>query len=143
MNEQSAAQESIASRDLLASVWLLGVAFAAVLAGLALDANWRKLLRVLIAAPTYVCVLLTLFRVRGVAAASGGGLPPWPFCAAAAAAELASGWLRAGVAAHITFWVAPLAAVLIGGLHWLGLRYWRPLRERIMGRGRVGPRQAA
>jgi len=31
----------------------------------------------------------------------------------------------------MTFWLAPAAAVLVGGLHWLVLRYWRRLRARL------------
>ena len=118
-----------ARRDLLASLCILGFVVAAVLCGLAYDANWRKFLRISIAAFSYVAALLTLLRPKSRAAVSRGRLPFWPFAASAGACELASGWLRPGVPAGTTLWVAPLAAILIGGLHWLTLLSWRPLRN--------------
>jgi hypothetical protein len=118
-----------ARRDLLLSALLLALLFAAVLCGLAYEENWRKLMRVGLASFVYLCALLLFTRRwrKGAAAA----LPWWPFASAAAAAELSSGWLRTRVADGITFWLAPAAAVLVGGLHWLALCHWRRLRERL------------
>jgi hypothetical protein len=118
-----------ARRDLMVSVLLLALLFVAVLCGLAYEENWRKLLRVGLAASVYLTALLLLTRRwRKVTAAP---LPFWPFAVAAAAAELSSGWLRTRVADGMTFWLAPAAAVLVGGLHWFALRHWRRLRERL------------
>ncbi|HEX7318386.1 MAG TPA: hypothetical protein VF297_31055 [Pyrinomonadaceae bacterium] len=127
-----------ARRDLLASALLLALLFAAVLCGLAYEENWRKFVRVGVAASVYLSALLMLTRRwrRGTAAT----FPFWPFAVAAAAAELTSGWLRTRVADGITFWLAPVAAVLVGGLHWLALRYWRTLRERLTGHGAAAMR---
>ena len=121
-----------ARRDLLVSVALLALAFAAVLCGLAYEENWRKLLRVGVASSVYLSALLLLTR-RWRRAGAGAALALWPFAAAAAAAELCSGWLRTSVAPGLTFWLAPAAAALVGGVHWLALRRWRPLRERLTG----------
>jgi hypothetical protein len=126
-------QKSDARRDLLISLVLLGCVFLFVLGGLAWDENWRKFLRVLIGAALYVSILLALLRARSKSIKARDGLPLWAFAVAAAAAELASGWLRTNVSEGITFWLAPLAALLIGGVHWLALRSWRPLRQYITG----------
>jgi hypothetical protein len=117
-----------ARRDLNLSALLLALLFAAVLCGLAHDENWRKLLRIGLAASVYLSALLLLTRRwrRGASAP----LPFWPFAVAAAAAELSSGWLRTRVADGMTLWLAPAAALLVGGIHWLALRRWRRLRER-------------
>jgi len=117
--------------DLRSSALLLALLFAAVLCGLAYEENWRKLLRVGLAASVYLSALLLLTRRWREPAAKP--LPFWPFALAAAAAELSSGWLRTRVADGMTFWLAPAAAVLVGGLHWLALRHWRRLRERLTG----------
>ena len=125
-----------ARRDLAVSLVVLGFIIVLVLSGLAMDGNWRKFLRVLLAFLAYVTLLLALLRGGYRAAGAGAHLPFWPFAVAAAVAELVSGWLRPGMSAGITFSVAPAAALLIGGVHWLALRAWRPLHERILsGRG--------
>lgn len=116
-------------RDFLLSLAALGLVFAAVLGGLAYDENWRKLLRVLAGAAVYVGLLLSAWRWRR----GGEGRPPfWAFALAAGAAELASGWLRPGTHTLLTLWVAPAAALLLGGAHWLALSTWRALRARLV-----------
>ena len=122
-------------RDLSASIVLLALVVCFVLAGLALEGNWPKLLRVSIAATVYLTLLPLLLSSWRRRADSSLLLPFWPFASAACLAELASGWLRPGVPPYTTFWVAPAAALLIGGAHWLALRAWRPLRARIAVRG--------
>ena len=101
MGEAYQVQEQHARRDLVLSALLLALLFAAVLCGLAYDENWRKLLRVGLAASVYLSALLLLTRRWR------GPLPFWPFAVAAAAAELSSGWLRTRVADGMTFWLAP------------------------------------
>lgn len=122
-------------RDFRLSLGVFALIVASALCGLALDANWPKFLRVLLAFSTYSAVLLLLFRRE-----TPGALPLWPFALAAAAAELASGWLRPNATALLSPSVAPAAALLIGGLHWLTLRAWRPLRARITSPGRAAAR---
>lgn len=113
----------------MSSALLLAFLFAAVLGGLAYEENWRKFLRIGLASSVYLSALLLLMRRRRERAEAP--LPFWPFAVAATAAELSSGWLRTRVADGMTFWLAPAAAALVGGLHWLALRYWRCLRERL------------
>jgi hypothetical protein len=141
LNDTPERTDAQARRDLMLSVGLLALVFVAVLAGLAHEENWRKLLRIAIASSVYVAALLSLTwaSARGEAARTSQGaarasLPFWPFAVAAALAELSSGWLRPNVPAGTTLWLAPAAAFLIGGVHWLALKYWRPLRERLTGR---------
>ena len=122
----------LARRDLLLSVGLLALAFLAVLCGLAYEENWRKLLRIGLASSVYLASLLLL--TRRWRRAQGATLPFWPFAAAGVAAELSSGWLRTGVAPSMTLWLAPAAALLVGGTHWLALRHWRRLRRRLTAR---------
>ncbi len=119
--------------DFLVSMMLLGSILIFVLGGLAHDANWRKFTRISIASLTYSTILLTpLTKWSRDKRNAGTTLPFWPFAIAALFAELASGWLRPGMRPAITFWVAPVAALLIGGVHWLALHKWRPLREQIV-----------
>ena len=120
-------------RDFRLSLGVFAIIVASALCGLALDANWWKFLRVLLAFSTYSTILLLLLR-----RATPGPLPLWPFALAAGAAELASGWLRPDATALLSLSVAPIAALLIGGVHWLALRAWRPLHGRIR-----APRRAA
>jgi hypothetical protein len=120
-------------RDFRLSLGVVALIVASALCGLAFNANWPKFLRVLLAFSTYSTILLLLFR-----RATPGALPLWPFALAAGAAELASGWLRPNATALLSLSVAPAAALLIGGAHWLALRSWRPLRGRI-----AAPRNAS
>jgi hypothetical protein len=110
-----------ARRDLLASVALLGLVVALALIGLALDGNWPKVIRVACAAAAYVTILLSL--------ASRGAEPAryvW-FAAAGAAAGLVSGMLRPvpDLAPVLTVTIA--ASLLLGGVHWAAVRFWRRL----------------
>ncbi|HEX8852764.1 MAG TPA: hypothetical protein VF754_04715 [Pyrinomonadaceae bacterium] len=118
-------------RDLFLSLGLLALVFAAVLAGLAYEENWRKLVRVLIAAAVYLSILSAYGWLASLRRRASGGLAFGAFALAGAAAELASGWLRTGAADRLTLWLAPLAACLVGGAHWLALQNWRPLRRMI------------
>ncbi len=125
---------STARRDFVLSLIFMSLLVAFVLSGLALDANWRKLARVGLGFSTYLFVLLSL--VGGLRLFEKRRAPiPFPvFALSAAAAELASGWLRPTARSTVDFAVALAAALLIGGTHWLALRTWRPLRTRIVGK---------
>lgn len=114
-------------RDVMVSLAVLALIIVLALSRIALDENWRKVLRVSLAFLTYNAVLLAL--VRRVAKLSGR-LPFWIFAAAAASAELVSGRLRVDSRAS-DLALVPLAALLLGGVHWLSLRAWRSLRARI------------
>ena len=118
-------------QDVLVSLVLLALIIILALGRISLDENWRKVLRVSLAFLAYNAVLLALV---GRVARASVRLPFWIFAAAAGLAELVSGWLRVNWRPS-DLALAPLAALLLGGVHWLSLRAWRLLRARIeMGR---------
>jgi hypothetical protein len=122
----------VARRDMLVSVGLLAVIIILALSRIALDGNWQKVLRVSMAFLIYTAVLLVLARGRARFSAANSRLPFWIFAVAAAAAELSSGWLRPDWRASDVLAMPVAAALLVGGFHWVVLRAWRPLRERIV-----------
>ena len=119
------------SRDLLASLALLGVVVAIALGSLALDENWWKLARVALAASAYAALLLAGGRTR---ARGDRATPPRfrVFLLAGGCAGLLSGVVRPAPSVPETLALAVLGATLLGGLHWLALRRWRTVRERLM-----------
>jgi hypothetical protein len=132
------------SRDFLISLCVLAFIVVFALCGLAANANWRKFTRVLIAFLTYNALLLAFYaliktRLRSASTTATSHLPFWAFAVAACAAELASGWWRTNASASTVLTVAPVAAFLVGGIHWLALRSWRRLRERIVSADSVAP----
>jgi hypothetical protein len=133
---------SNAHNDLAMSLCLLAVIITLALGRIALDANWLKCLRVSLAFCTYLGVVLALLR-RGRFINAAGQLSFWPFALAAALAELVSGWLRPGASVSMTLEMAITAALLVGGVHWLSLRSWRLLRDKIERGGRANIRHAA
>jgi hypothetical protein len=122
---------SAARRDLLVSMAVFGFIIALAASQLALVGNWQKVLRISLAFITYSAVLLSLARYVSRFAVQGIHPPFWIFAVAGGAAEVASGWLRPDWSLSDTLTLPLAAAVLIGGSHWLALRAWRPLRERI------------
>lgn len=126
-----AATRSTARRDFVLSLILMSLLGAFALSGLALDANWRKLARVSLGFSTYLCALLSLVRGLKLFEKGRAHIPFPVFAVAAAAAEMASGWLRPTARSTVDFAVALAAALLIGGAHWLALRTWRPLRKKV------------
>lgn len=118
-------------RDLLTSLCVLAVLFASVLSGLAWEENWPKFLRVLIGFSAYILALLAALGLYDLIMKRRARLPFAPFVVAGAAAEISSGWLRPAATMPVDLLTAVAAALLIGGTHWLALRAWRPLRERV------------
>ncbi|HEV7843454.1 MAG TPA: hypothetical protein VGO69_07135 [Pyrinomonadaceae bacterium] len=118
--------------DMAASLCVLTLLIAFALSGLAWDENWRKLLRVLAGFSAYVIVLLSALGVHRLIAKRRARLPFRAFALAGAMAEISSGWLRPAARMPIDLLTALAAAFLIGGVHWLTLRAWRPLHERIV-----------
>ena len=124
--------QSAPARDLYASLLVMSILVAFALTGLAWDENWRKLLRVALGFAAYVVALVTAIRVYSLDKRERVSLPLWAFALAGAAAEASSGWLRPQARWSVDIPTVTMAALLIGGAHWLGLRLWRPLRERIV-----------
>jgi hypothetical protein len=118
--------------DFALTMWLLGLIIALALGRIALDGNWQKMLRVSLAFVTYSGVLLFLFQSAARKSCSIIRPPFRMFALAGALAELVSGWLRPDWRASDLLAMTPAAALLIGGLHWLVLRTWRPLRTSIL-----------
>ena len=130
--------------DLLLSIGLLAAIIILALTRIALFESWLKVLRVSLAFLTYGAVLLCLARViTRSSAVRSAQLPFWIFAVAAAVAELASGWLRPQWRPFDMLTLPLFAAMLIGGLHWLALKGWRPLQERIMAGRDLSGRSAA
>ena len=95
------------------------VGFAAL--GLAFDHNWLKLARVLLAAAAYAGVLVAAFR----ALAPRGRAPWWPFALAGAVAGGMSGMVRPGSDGRVLVTSVTAAALLLGTVHWIALRWSR------------------
>jgi hypothetical protein len=119
------------ARDLVASLCVLCLLIGLALSGLAWDENWRKFLRVFIGVIVYVMVLLSALGAYGLIRGRRAGFPFPAFALAGAMAELTSGWLRPTATTKVDLLMALAAAFLIGGIHWLTLRAWHPLDERI------------
>lgn len=121
--------EQNARRELCASLFIITLLVVFALSGLAHDENWRKLLRVSLGFSAY---LITLIAAIGVYSLRGRArLPFWVFAVAGALAEASSGWLRPSARVTVDVPTMLAAAALIGGVHWLALRSWRPVKERI------------
>jgi hypothetical protein len=118
---------TLARRDLLISLFIVSAIVAMALLRLAWQDNWQKVMRVSLAFVTYSALLMTFVRHF----AHLRQPPFWIFAVAAALAELASSWLRPDWRTSDMF-TMPVVAALIGGVHWLSLRSWRPLRRRIV-----------
>lgn len=132
-DEQSFTRASMMRRDLKLSLCLLGCIILLALSRIALQANWIKCLRVLLAFSVYSLVLIALQLKRSKRDSRAGvPLPFWHFALAAATAEFFSGWLRPDARPDTELLMIPTAALLVGGFHWLALKSWRPLRERIV-----------
>jgi uncharacterized membrane protein (Fun14 family) len=129
---QGGQDDSTRGRDLAASLCVLCLLIGFALSGLAWDENWRKFMRVLMAFAVYVIVLLSALGAYGLIRGRRARFPFWTFALAGAMAEISSGWLRPTATAKIDLSTALAAAFLIGGVHWLALRAWRPLYERIV-----------
>jgi high-affinity Fe2+/Pb2+ permease len=130
--KQSGHEGAISDSDMIASLCLLALLVAFALAGLAWDENWRKLLRVLTGFSAYIIVMLSALGAYRLKWKQCGSIPFWTFALAGAMAEVSSGWLRPTARTRVDLLTAIAAAFLIGGTHWLALRAWRPLRERIL-----------
>jgi hypothetical protein len=125
-------------------VMMLGILVFADVA-LALDDNWPKVLRISCAFLAYSTVLRVALRSArthdGMPEANAGGPAGatasessvkrrW-FMAAGLCAGLASGALQPVFEARVLAMQAVAAALLLGPMHWLGLRSWRRVAHRL------------
>jgi hypothetical protein len=132
-SHQTFTSTSMMRRDLKMSLCLLGCIVLLALSRIALQANWVKCIRVLLAFSVYSFILMALqFKRSEKESSAVVSLPFRHFALAAATAELVSGWLRPDARLDTELLMIPAAALLVGGIHWLALRSWRPLRERIV-----------
>jgi DNA segregation ATPase FtsK/SpoIIIE-like protein len=115
-------------RDLFRSIFILGAIVIFAIIGLIFDRSWLKAIRISIALSVY-CGFLFLVISR----LNRDAIPVWPFLCSAAAAEMASGWLRPEARNSIHFTVVA-AGMLIGLAHWIGLRLSSTINNRIRGR---------
>lgn len=120
--------ERQARRDLGWSIALIAVVVVLALVGLATDGNWPKILRVGLSFLAYAGTLEAWRR----AAAARPTLPFLWFASAGAAAGLVSGLVRPELHLSILLAGTVAATLLLGGVHWLGLTYWRRVRAAIV-----------
>ena len=115
-----------APRDgLRRSLLLLGVVIAIALAGLAIDGNWPKVLRVAAAAGTYAAALLVLARPGTDVSRRW-----WWFAVAGVCAGVASGLFRPEPGAA-SIAVDSGAAIVLATMHWMGLGLSEKVRQKI------------
>lgn len=111
---ESRASTSRYPPGLVPSLILLGAIVTLALLGLAWSGNWPKVLRVVLAAATYIALLLLLSRARSLRLAA--------FMGAGAAAGAVSGMARPETTPALIAASAFGAALLIAPLHWWALR---------------------
>jgi hypothetical protein len=129
------ASMSVLERDVIASLAGLGMVVVLTLIGLAFDGNWVKFVRVGVSFGVYTTSCLLLFR------AAGKQLRYWPFALSAALAAALS------VSVNVSFDIIPpeayartlmvaivAAAIFLGGVHYLGVRFWRRIVDAIAAR---------
>lgn len=128
-------------RELTASLAVSGVLVVFALAGLSLQGNWSKVMRVLLAWLTYGAVLLGMAWARQALFASEDRVPYWLFALAGAGAGVVSGLLHPAGSTRLVVVSGLLTAVLLGGLHYLVVREWRGIMARMAsGTGRASDR---
>jgi hypothetical protein len=116
-------------RDLESSLLLMGIIVVMAVGGLAVDGNWPKVARIATAFLTYLVVLLA---AQGAWGRRGEGSPYRFFALAGAACGLVSGLVRAEVEGAVVGAGVLAGALLLGGIHWVGLHGWRRLHSMTM-----------
>ncbi len=116
---------------LLESLLLLALVVAGALVGLALQQNWLKILRVASASLGYFTALFVAVRSPPARAKGPGVYPYWPFCLAGAVAGLMSAVVRPSTSLALIMVQVLGAGFLLGGVHWIALRWWSRVRSRL------------
>ena len=119
-------QRPAAPPGLPATLAVLAFVVGIAALGLALDRNWLKLARVLLAAGAYAGVLVTAFRRL----ASRARVHWRPFAVAGGVAGGVSGVVRPGIDVRLLLASIKGAALLLGSAHWLALRWWQRFVRR-------------
>ena len=120
--------------ELLISIALLTAVICIADVSLAFQGNWPKILRITLAAATYVFVLGVILRGTGRFGAPPARLPYWVFLAAGAAAGVVSGIVRPDATVGLAVAQAVLTPLLLGTFHWVALQRWAWVRARITAR---------
>jgi hypothetical protein len=119
-------------RELLASLAVLAAVFAFALATLAAQGNWPKVLRVSVAACSYLALVAALAG-RWWPASAARSCPYWVFAVAGAVAGALGIALRPGGVPPLVVAVgAASGAALFGAVHWLALRTLRRTRAALL-----------
>ena len=121
--------------ELILSIGLLTAVIMIADVSLAIQGNWPKILRVTLAAATYVAILGMTLKLTGRFGAPPSRLPVWTFLVAGAAGGLVSGVVRPEVSAPVVIVSAVLTPTLLGTFHWIALRRWSWIRARLARRG--------
>ena len=117
--------------ELIVSVGLLTAIIMIADVSLAIQGNWPRIVRVTLAAATYVGVLGFVLKSMGRFGASPAKLPLWVFLAAGAAAGLVSGVARPELPSSVVLVSIMLTPTLLGAFHWVALQRWSWVRARI------------
>jgi hypothetical protein len=117
--------------ELIGSLALVAILASGALLGLMIQGNWLKILRVGTASVVYLGVLLAELWSRTGLRTAANRLPYWPFGVAGGAAGAISGLIRPMPSLGLVSVQLVSAALLLGGVHWLSVRWWRRLRTHI------------
>jgi hypothetical protein len=118
--------------EVMISVGLLTVVVMGADAVLAFRGDWPGIVRLTLAAATYVAVLGVLLKSTGRMGAPASDLPVWIFWAAGATGGLVSSIARPGFTFTAALWSIALVPALLTSFHWFSLRTW----SRVKGRAR-------
>jgi hypothetical protein len=121
--------------ELILSIGLLTAVIMIADVSLAIQGNWPTILRVTLAAATYVAVLGATLKAAGRFGAPPERLPVWAFLVAGAAGGLVSGVVRPDGSAPVIIASAVLTPTLLGTFHWIALQRWSWIKARIVRRG--------
>src|SRR5262245_2014565 len=126
--------------ELIISVALITVVIMIADVTLAIQGNLPKILRITLAAATYVAVLGSILKVLGRFPAPPAQLPLWVFLVAGFAGGIVSGLATSGPSFGVALASAVLTPALLGTVHWVVLQRWGWVRQRIVSRSsRRGP----
>jgi hypothetical protein len=120
--------------ELLVSIGIVTAVICIADVSLAFQGNWPKIVRITLAAATYVFVLGVLLRSTGRLGAPPARLPYWVFLVAGVAAGAASGFLRADGTIRLALAQTILTPLALGTFHWVALQRWAWVRSRITAR---------